>query len=234
MGDKDSCITATNNYIANYNKNHADFIARYKHVQNINIKIDADNKKAKEKHDSDMAAYETQQRAVRKQDTGNLFNCGTLTDASDVWILDGWTQDNGVSKFACSYRYTDIQIKRLMDNWNLANKFIPKKHIPYPEVVPDPVTIQCCSNSINLTDAVMAEKALENINQSCNISNNDNNGGNGDQNNDPNSDYDTSGTQIDNSFKKKIIISVFAFIVFIVLFFGIIGLVFFIRSRRRR
>jgi len=242
MGDKDSCITATNNYIANYNKNHADFIARYKHVQNINIKIDADNKKAKEKHDSDMAAYETQQRAVRKQDIGNVIDCGTLPDASDVWILDS-SSACFACKHVCLYRYTDIQIKRLMDNWKLKNPFIPKKQIKQPK----PPNLQCCSNIINLAGSTMSKDALENIRQSCdqtinnnrggnNTGGNGNGGGNGgdnsSQNNDPNSQYNTDGTQIDNSSTKKIILGIV--IIGIILVPVIIGIIIFFNNNNKK
>ena len=240
MGDKDSCIQATNDYIKTYNEKQADFIARYKAVQKQNDKINAENNQNEKKYKSDMAAYETQQRAVRKQDTGNLSGCGTLTDASDVWVLDSWSQDNVFSKFACSYKYTDVQINRLLDIWKNKNAFVPKKLIHYPTQEKVSLTIQCCSNRIDLTDAVMAAKALENVHQICNesITNNGGNGGNGgngdSQNNDPDSDVDNSGTQIDNSSTKKIIIIIIICVVLLFIVLGIIGLVFFLKNNKKK
>jgi hypothetical protein len=212
------------------------YVAKVTDIDNQNLKISAENKKAEEKYRSDMADYETQQRAVRKSDIGNLSNCGNLTDASDVWTLDSYSRDNVFSKFVCLYRYTDIQIKRLMDNWKLKNPFIPKKQIKQP----NPPNLQCCSNIINLAGSTMSKDALENIRQSCDQTINNNRGGNdtggngtGDnsgssQNDDPNSKYITDGRQIDNSSTKKIILGVA--IIGIILVPVIIGIIIFFNN----
>jgi hypothetical protein len=213
------------------------YVAKVTDIDNQNLKISAENKKAEEKYRSDMADYETQQRAVRKQDTGNVANCGTLPDASDVWTLDSWSVPCWACNFACSYKYTDIQIKRLMDNWKLKNPFIPKKQIKQP----NPPNLQCCSNIINLAGSTMSKDALENIRQSCDQTINNNRGGNdtggngtGDnssQNDDPNSQYNTDGTQTDNSSTKKIILG--AIIGIILLVPVIIGIIIFFNNNNK-
>ena len=232
MGD--NCIQVANT-----------FVNKVSDIDKQNLKINAENKKAEEKHKSDMADYETQQRAVRKQDTGNVANCGTLPDASDVWTLDSWNVPCWACNFACSYKYTDVQIKRLMDAWKLKNPFIPKKQIQQPK----PPNLQCCNNIINLANSIMSKDSLENIKQSCDQSINNNNGGGnnngsgnnngggnsnggGSQNNDPNSNYNTTGTQIDNSSTKKIIIGII--ILVFVLVPVIIGIIFFLTNNNKK
>lgn len=217
------------------------YVAKVTDIDNQNLKISAENKKAEEKYRSDMADYETQQRAVRKQDTGNVANCGTLPDASDVWTLDSWSVPCWACNFACSYKYTEIQIKRLMDAWKLKNPFIPKKQIKQPK----PPNLQCCNNIINLANSIMSKDALENIRQSCDQTINNNKGGGngtggngtggnggGSQNNDPNSKYNTDGRQIDNSSTKKIIIGIA--IIGIILVPVIIGIIIFFNNNNKK
>lgn len=219
------------------------YVAKVTDIDNQNLKISEENKKAEKKNLSDMADYEKTQRAIRKSDIGDVFGCGTLSDASDVWILDSWSQDTAFSNFACSYKYTEIQIKRLMDAWKLKNPFIPKKQIKQP----NPPNLQCCNNIINLASSIMSKDALENIRQSCDQTINNNRGGNdtggngngggngGDnstQNNDPNSQYNTDGTQIDNSSTKKIILGIV--IIGIILVPVIIGIIIFFKNNNKK
>lgn len=214
------------------------YVAKVTDIDNQNLKISAENKKAEKKNLSDMADYEATQRAIRKSDTGNVANCGTLPDASDVWILDSWSVPCWACNFACSYKYTEIQIKRLMDAWKLKNPFIPKKQIKQPP----PPNLQCCNNIIDLANSTMSKDALENIRQSCdqtinnnrggnNTGGNGNGGGNSSQNDDPNSQYNTDGTQTDNSSTKKIILG--AIIGIILLVPVIIGIIIFFNNNNK-
>jgi len=213
----DDCVTAINNYLKDNDRIEKEYQAARDSVVKENKRITDKNDEDLKAYSARRAAYKTLQQKERKNDIGNLSGCGSLTDASDKWVLDSYSQDNVFSKYSCWYKYSDVHINRLMSVWDDENKFVPVAIQPVPVKSPTSLNINCCTNKINLANADQAKFELQNVKQKCDqtLSN-----GDGDSNKkDPEvietPKTDTSNDENENKNKLKIIIIIIICIIFI-------------------
>ena len=230
MKDRDNCITAINRYIKNHDSIMAKFNSEYESVKANNKQLTDLNEQNEKDHATNRAAYQKEIDAFTKDDIGNNTNCGSLPDSSK-WVDVSRDRPNIFSKWVCRYRYSPTEISRLMSVWDDENKFIPHTIPPLPTPPNDTVNLNCCSNTIDLSDSAQARIELKNVDQKCNqsITNNNRDGGSGggdtgggdtgggdsgggDSTNNKNTDSETSTSDQYAKRRKIIALCIFLFI----------------------